>query len=92
MVVSIKDNGVGMKPDVLEKVRNAIPFFTTKGSSGGSGGGIGNKMLNRFVVDYHKGKVTYDSMPDEGTAVSIHIPIAEEPKDADKEEGKKKNG
>ena len=88
IVVSIKDNGVGMKPDVLEKVRNAIPFFTTKGSSGKSGHGAGVNMLSKFIDDFHKGRVVYDSTPDEGTTVNVYIPIIEKIKDDDKKEEK----
>lgn len=81
IAVAIKDNGVGMTPKVLENVRNVIPFYSTKGSSGKSGGGIGNKMLNKFVVEHHNGKVTYDSVENEGTTVSIYIPIIEKPRE-----------
>ncbi|MDD3906372.1 MAG: ATP-binding protein [Candidatus Omnitrophica bacterium] len=80
IIVSIKDNGVGMKPEVLENVRKVIPYYSTKGSSGKSGHGAGNKMLNQFV-DFHKGKVAYESVYGQGAVISIHIPIAEKPDD-----------
>lgn len=86
ILVSVKDNGVGMAPDVLEKVRNAIPFFTTKGSSGKSGHGAGINMLSKFIDDFHKGKVIYDSIPDGGTTVTIYLPITDRPKEIDKKE------
>ena len=80
IIISVKDNGVGMKPDVLENVRNVIPFYSTKGSSGKSGGGIGNKMLNKFIVEFHNGKVAYESTPDRGTTVNVYIPVTRKPK------------
>lgn len=91
LVISIIDNGSGMKPDVLEKVRNAIPYFTTKGSSGKSGYGAGTQVLRR-LVDFHKGKISYDSTYGKGTTITIRIPITEKIEDTNLDKEGKKNG
>ena len=74
IIIVTTDNGSGMKPQVLENVKNAIPYFTTKASSGKSGYGAGTQVLRR-LVEFHKGKISYESADGEGTAVTIRIPI-----------------
>ena len=63
--IKIKDNGEGMAPDVLDKVRAFVPYFTTKASSGKSGYGAGVHMLQRFV-ELHEGNIFYDSIEGKG--------------------------
>lgn len=73
--VEIQDNGIGMKPEILEKVRAAIPYVTTKPSSSEkSGYGSGVQVLNR-LVDLHGGRIQYDSVYMEGTQVVIKFPV-----------------
>ena len=74
IVVSIKDNGIGMESKILEKVRNAVPYITTKVSSATSGFGAGVHMLRRFV-EFHDGEINYDSEAGKGCTVTIKIPI-----------------
>jgi signal transduction histidine kinase len=64
VIITIKDNGPGMDADTLEKI--FIPFFTTKES--GSGIGL---SLSRQIMRIHNGNITCDSVPGEGTTVSL---------------------
>jgi len=64
------DNGSGIKPDDLEHVFE--PFFTTKGV--GQGTGLGMAMVYGAVQN-HRGLIDIDSMPGEGTTVSIWLPL-----------------
>ncbi|MCK4569028.1 MAG: HAMP domain-containing histidine kinase [Bacteroidales bacterium] len=64
VVVDIKDNGVGIKPDILDKI--FMPFFTSK--KHGSGIGL---SLSRQIMHLHKGFITVRSKPGEGTTFSI---------------------
>jgi two-component system nitrogen regulation sensor histidine kinase NtrY len=66
VVLAIKDNGPGMDADTLEKI--FVPFFTTKES--GSGIGL---SLSRQIIRIHNGNITCDSIPGEGTTVSLII-------------------
>lgn len=68
--VSIKvvDDGVGVAPENLDKVFD--PFFSTKPS----GTGLGLAMVHR-IVDAHRGVITFDSRPGQGTTVEIRLPI-----------------
>lgn len=70
--VRVSDNGRGMTEDVLRRVFE--PFFTTKGVGGGLG--LGLAMVYR-IVERMGGKVLLDSTPDEGTAITVDLPLGE---------------
>jgi PAS domain S-box-containing protein len=71
VVIEVSDTGVGMPPDVLERVFE--PFFTTKET--GKGTGLGLSMVYGFVQQSH-GHVEVDSVPDQGTDIRIYLPRA----------------
>ena len=58
--ISVKDNGVGIDDEALQKI--FIPFFTTKKS--GSGIGL---SLSRQIMRLHQGILAVKSTPNEGT-------------------------
>jgi signal transduction histidine kinase len=64
VVLLVKDNGPGMDSETLEKI--FVPFFTTKET--GSGIGL---SLSRQIVRIHNGSITCDSVPGEGTTVTM---------------------
>lgn len=70
--VRVSDNGRGMTEDVLRRVFE--PFFTTKGVGGGLG--LGLAMVYR-IVERMGGKVLLDSAPDEGTAITVDLPLGQ---------------
>jgi CheY-like chemotaxis protein len=69
VLVSVSDTGVGMTPEVLERVFE--PFFTTKDI--GQGTGLGLSMIYGFTKQ-SGGHVTIQSEPGRGTAVEIYLP------------------
>jgi len=73
VVISVSDTGIGMPPDVLEKVFE--PFFTTKES--GKGTGLGLSMVYGFVQQCH-GHVEVESTPNAGTTIRIFLPRSHE--------------
>ena len=73
VVISVSDTGIGMPPEVLEKVFE--PFFTTKES--GKGTGLGLSMVYGFVQQCH-GHVEVESAPNAGTTIRIFLPRSHE--------------
>ncbi len=65
--LSVTDHGVGMTPEVLERIRK--PYFTTR--EGGTGLGV---AVARGLVEQHGGRIAYESAPGKGTTVSIDLP------------------
>ncbi len=68
--VVIGDTGVGMAPDIVDRVFE--PFFTTKP---GQGTGLGLSVVYGIVKN-HRGHVTLTSTPGLGTTVRIYLPCA----------------
>jgi two-component system sensor histidine kinase PilS (NtrC family) len=68
--IAISDCGMGVPPDVLERVFD--PFFTTKEQ----GSGLGLAAVYRIVED-HGGNVRLESTVGEGTTVRVRLPRAE---------------
>ena len=71
LLVSVADTGHGMTPDVLARVGE--PFFTTKPP--GSGTGLGLAMARRFA-DQDGGGLGIDSVPGQGTTVTLRLLVA----------------
>jgi two-component system, NtrC family, sensor kinase len=68
--IKIRDNGIGIPPDVREKMFN--PFFTTK--SAGEGTGLGLSISHDIIVRQHAGSIEVDTRPGEFTEIRIILP------------------
>ncbi len=70
-VLRVRDNGIGMLPDVLERMFD--PFFTTKES----GHGLGmSAVLN--IIRRHNGWIDVKTAEGEGTEVRVGFPCFDE--------------
>jgi len=67
--IAVRDTGVGMSAQVLERVFE--PFFTTKEM--GAGSGLGLSMVYGFVKQ-SGGHISIDSKEGSGTEVRIYVP------------------
>lgn len=65
----IRDGGIGMKPEVLARIKD--PFFTTKRSKNGTGLGL---SISDTIVRNHGGWIEFRSVPGEGTTVTVLLP------------------
>lgn len=70
-VIRISDNGVGIPPELGDKIFE--PKFTT--TTGGMG--LGLAMVKKIVEDYN-GEIRYISEKDRGTEFSIRIPYVKD--------------
>ena len=72
VLVSIKDSGVGIPEEDLDKVFE--PFFTTKTVGRGTGLGL---SLCFGIVEAHGGRLEIKSQPRKGTEVKVLLPVME---------------
>jgi len=68
--IGIRDNGIGIPPEVREKMFN--PFFTTKPA--GEGTGLGLSISHDVIVKQHSGSIEVDTEPGEFTEFRIILP------------------
>ena len=80
IVISIIDQGRGIKADDLEKIFD--PYFSTKPKGGSRGTGLGLSIA-WAIVKNHQGNIQIRSTLGQGTCVDIILPIF--PKDTSKE-------
>jgi PAS domain S-box-containing protein len=69
-VFAIRDNGVGMSGEIIEKVKSGL--FSTKGSKGT---GLGLLVIQK-IINEHKGSLEIESQEGEGTVFRAVIPAA----------------
>ncbi len=73
ILLQIADNGVGIDSDRLHLLQKKNELHSTFGTGGEKGVGLGLKLVFDFI-EKNNGTITFDSKPNEGTSVSIHIP------------------
>lgn len=69
LLVTIQDQGQGMREDVLERIGQ--PFFTTKEPGRGMGLGL---FLSGNVIRRLGGELQFDSQPGRGTIARVRLP------------------
>ena len=71
LIISVSDNGNGMKKEVKDKIFQ--PFFTTKPT--GKGTGLGLSMSFDIITNGHHGELKVESVEEKGTTFIIILPI-----------------
>lgn len=69
VMITVADTGIGMPPEVQQRVFE--PFFTTKPEGTGTGLGL---SISYGIVHIHGGKLTVQSVPGEGATFRISLP------------------
>ena len=70
VTLTVKDNGVGMPPEIREKIFE--PFYTTKPV--GQGTGLGLSVVDG-IVSAHGGRINVTSAPGKGSRFEVLIPV-----------------
>jgi PAS domain S-box-containing protein len=73
VLASVKDDGPGIEPAVLERIFE--PFFTTKRQTGGTGLGL---SVSLGIAESHGGSLTASSRVGTGSTFTLRLPLAEE--------------
>jgi GAF domain-containing protein len=68
--IRIRDNGMGISPEIKEKMFN--PFFTTKPA--GEGTGLGLSICHDIIVKQHGGTIEVDTQSGEFTEIRVTLP------------------
>ena len=68
--IRVKDNGMGIPPEVADKIFN--PFFTTKPTDRGTGLGL---AISNDIVREHGGTIRVESEPGFSTEMIIELPL-----------------
>ncbi|HEY0488741.1 MAG TPA: CHASE domain-containing protein [Telluria sp.] len=71
VLIAFSDDGVGMSARVLHQAFD--PFFTTKMGQGGTG--LGMNIVYNIVTGMLGGTIELDSIPGQGTTVTVRVPI-----------------
>ncbi len=71
--ISISDTGVGIPPEVLDKLFNTGESLSTKGTNNEAGTGLG-LIICRDFVKKNGGTITVDSIIEKGTTFTFSLP------------------
>jgi PAS domain S-box-containing protein len=70
VTVSVSDTGVGIAPEIQDKIFN--PFFSTREVGKGGGQGL---SIALSIVEKHKGTIRFVSEPGHGTTFHVTFPL-----------------
>ena len=69
VAIRIRDDGPGIKPDVLPQIFD--PFYTTKRPGGGTGLGL---SISQAIIREHNGSIEAVAHPEGGTVFTVLLP------------------
>jgi signal transduction histidine kinase len=73
VIITVSDNGIGMKESDLTKIFNAFQRLNAKQDYEGSGIGL---AICKKIIDVHHGKISVESEPGIGSRFTIELPAA----------------
>lgn len=73
-VLGVKDQGIGMSPDQLDKLFKPFTRIATEGTAGEKCTGLGLSIVKR-IVDGHGGRIEVKSAPNQGSEFKVYLPI-----------------
>ncbi|MEN9444668.1 MAG: hypothetical protein RIS47_1558 [Bacteroidota bacterium] len=73
IVISVRDTGVGIAPDLVDRIFDLNEFHSSMGTAQEKGNGLGLVICREFV-DMQKGKIWVDLSTNEGTKIDFSLP------------------
>jgi PAS domain S-box-containing protein len=72
--IIVEDNGIGMAPEIIEKLFRIDIKHSTTGTANEKGTGLGLILCKEFA-EMHKGSITVESEPGEGSRFIVELPM-----------------
>ena len=76
-VIIVKDTGIGIPANQLDKVFDRFYQVDSSQTRGYEGSGLG-MALAKELVELHHGKISVESMEGKGTTFTVHFPVGKE--------------
>ncbi|MBS4218406.1 histidine kinase [Bacillus sp. FJAT-49711] len=77
IIISVKDNGIGISEDHLEKIFTRFYQVDVTGTRRTGGTGLGLAIC-KGIMEAHHGKITVESERNKGSIFTLYFPIGEE--------------
>ncbi|WP_010662820.1 ligand-binding sensor domain-containing protein [Marinilabilia salmonicolor] len=74
LIVSILDSGQGLTPGQIEKIKQPTQIFSTPGTHGEKGSGLGLTVCKEFI-ERHDGKLIVEGYPGKGSRFGFILPL-----------------
>ncbi|TVQ11533.1 MAG: hypothetical protein EA361_12585, partial [Bacteroidetes bacterium] len=71
--ISVSDTGIGIEPDVKNKLFDITEVVTTKGTAGEKGSGLGLILCKEFI-ELHGGTIWVETEPGKGSSFCFTLP------------------
>jgi len=73
--IKVKDTGVGMSPEIIDRIFIKKKKVSTKGTRNERGTGLGLKLIREFLT-IHNSELNIDSKENEGSIFSFTLPLS----------------
>ena len=73
--ISVSDEGIGIQPEIQEKLLSSNEVVSTPGTTGESGSGLGLVICKEFM-ERNKGEIRVESEPGNGSSFIIELPLS----------------
>lgn len=74
--VSVSDEGIGIQPEIQEKLFDPNEGITSPGTTGESGSGLGLVICTEFL-EQNRGSLRVESQPGNGATFEVTLPISD---------------
>jgi len=72
--VTVSDEGIGIQPEIQEKIFHTNEVISTPGTAGESGSGLGLVICREFL-EKNRGAIRVESEPGNGSSFIVDLPV-----------------